>query len=229
MNAFRAVTVLLMSLLAGCAVSGEAAERGYTLVYLKSGRSGPLPADQQREVFAGHFSNMERLARAGHLLLAGPFGRQRSEPELRGIFVLDTADRDEATTMAETDPGFRAGVFALEYHDFATAAPLRRLNEWDLAEVDAARASGRQPKPGENGRSFVLLVAEDGQRARQALEGRDTALLIGGLDGDGVLAVLDAEDISGAETLLADVRDRLGPHRFEEWFGTRNLERLPRL
>ena len=70
------------------------AEHGYTLVLLKTGpMSGQLPKEENDKLFAGHFSNMERMARAGQLVVAGPFGEKRHDPSLRGLFVLDTATR----------------------------------------------------------------------------------------------------------------------------------------
>ncbi len=97
-----------------------------TLVVLKTGpRTEPLSTTERASVFGGHFANMERLARAGDLLLAGPYGAERADPTRRGIFVLDTADLGHAHALAETDPGFKAGVFRFDYHALSTAAALR--------------------------------------------------------------------------------------------------------
>ncbi|MGE3171500.1 MAG: YciI family protein [Planctomycetota bacterium] len=227
MNRRRSLLVLGFAVVGACAGGPRpAAVPTYSLVYLRTGAATGLPAERQREVFRGHFQNMERMAREGDLLVAGPFGRQRSDPALRGIFVLDTDDRAAATALAETDPGFQAGVFALEYHALATDAPLREFLAAEIAELDAATARGETPAPGANGRAYVLLIADDGDRALAALEGNDAALLRGRLDGTGAFVVLDAADRAAAEQALAPVRDRLGPHRLEEWFASRGLERL---
>jgi uncharacterized protein YciI len=220
-----------LSVLVAChSASGRAAgERDYALVYLVTGPATNLPAEQQREVFQGHFANMERLAREGALLVAGPFGQRRSDPALRGLFVLDAADRQSARVLAETDPGFQAGVFALDYHTLSTAAPLRAFLDLELGELDAARAAGRPPAPGANGRGFVLLIGSDGERICTVLRDHPAVLLCGRLDGTGAFAVLDAVDLAAAGQALGDVRARLGEHHLEEWFASRNLERLPRL
>src|SRR5262245_16713240 len=58
----------------------DAGERGYTLVHLLTGpKSGQLPKEENDRVFAGHFSNMQRLADAKELLVAGPYGDQRHD------------------------------------------------------------------------------------------------------------------------------------------------------
>ncbi len=213
----------------GSAPPAAAGARDYSLVYLKTGPRTGLGADEQAKVFAGHFGNMERLAREGRLVLAGPFGAERSDPALRGLFVLDVADRAAAQALAESDPGVQAGVFALEYHGLSTDAPLRRFLERDLAETDAVKASGRTPKPGENGRGFVLLIAEDGAAAEAALRGHPAVLLFGRLDGAQAFAILDAAKRDAGAAAIAGVAERLGAHRLEEWFASKNVALLPKL
>ncbi|HUH30994.1 MAG TPA: hypothetical protein VLZ55_06480, partial [Rhodanobacter sp.] len=48
--------------------------RSYVLMILRTGPK-PMPKGKARDaMFAGHFANIERLAKAGKLVLAGPFG-----------------------------------------------------------------------------------------------------------------------------------------------------------
>src|SRR5688572_11146031 len=78
--------------------------RDYTLVLIRTGpRSGQLTAEENQRAFQGHFDNMQRMAEAGQLVLAGPYGERRSAPDLRGIFVLGTKTRTEAEAWAGTD------------------------------------------------------------------------------------------------------------------------------
>src|SRR6187402_815215 len=80
---------------ATAAAAPEATLPRYTLVWIRTGpKSGTLSEEENRALFAGHFANMERLAKERKLLLAGPFGKQRHASDLRGLFVLDTTDRD---------------------------------------------------------------------------------------------------------------------------------------
>jgi uncharacterized protein YciI len=203
--------------------------RDYTLVWLKSGPKQQLSADEQRTVFAGHFANMERLAREGHLLLAGPFGKERGDTSLRGIFVLDTDSAEMARAWAESDPGFQAGVFRMEYAPLRTDAPLRALLRVEIEQQDAIKATGRTPAPGENGRGFALLFGDEGEAVERELSGHPAVLLVGRLGGEKGFAVVDAADGKAAAAALGAALVRIGPHRLEPWFASRNLERLPQL
>jgi uncharacterized protein YciI len=208
---------------AACRSTGAAtAERSYSLVYLKTGSRSDLSQEERDKVFAGHFANMTRLAREGHLLLAGPFRKGASDPSLRGIFVFDASDKAHAQKLAETDPGVQAGMFAFECHDFATAMPLSSVVEAQLAEQDAAERAGKTLPPGTNCRDYVLLIA-DGARARGVLEGRRGVLLLARYDGAQAFAVLDAADVDAARALLGPALGELGACRFEPWFATNHL------
>lgn len=199
-----------------------------TLVILKTGpRSEPLSAAERASVFGGHFANMERLARTGDLLLAGPYGSKRADPTCRGVFVLDTGDPARAQALAETDPGFVAGVFRFDYHALSTAAPLRAQRAADIAALDAIVASGRTPPPGEGGRGYVWLTCTDGEAAARALADRPWVLLFARLDRDAAFMLLDATDAAAATALLAPVASALGEHEIDEWFGSGLLVDLP--
>lgn len=226
----RVLVPSLLALFAACGTAPEpdrAVDR--TLVLLKTGPRTDLDAEAQQEVFAGHFANMERLAREGHLLLAGPYGRKRSDPRLRGVFVFATGDRAEAERLAATDPGVQAGVFVAELHALRTAAPLEAMIAAEFAAQDARKAAGETPKPGDGGRSFVLLVADDGAAALAALAGNPAVLLSSRLDGQGAWIVLDAVDQAAAEALLAPIQAQLGPYHLDEWFATKLVAELPRM
>lgn len=189
----------------------------------------PLTKEAQAEVFAGHFANMERLAKEGRLLVAGPFGKQRTDPALRGIFVLATADRSEAKALAETDPGFQAGVFAFEFHDLRTAAPLREFLRDELAAQQEIEKSGRKPAPGESVRPFVLLRAANGAAAQQALGALPGVAMVAALDGSRAFAVLVADGLDAARSMLVPVAAGLGDVQLDEWYASRRLADLPAL
>ena len=196
----------------------------YTLVRLETGpRTEPLTAAERAQVFGGHFANMLRLQRDGALVLAGPYGARKSEPTWRGLFVLDTADRERARQLAETDPGFAAGVFRFTYATIATAAPLRAIAAADLAAYDAAVAAGRTPPPGDGCRTYVWLTAERGGDAMSVLRGDPAALLLARLDGERALVLLDANGLDAARALVGPLADRIGPFTLDEWFATARL------
>lgn len=229
------LSVLGLFCLAACgstAASGapraDAEPLQLTLVLLKTGpRTEPLSEAERGQVFGGHFGNMQRLARERQLLVAGPYGKQRSDPLLRGLFVLDTADRERARRLAETDPGFQAGVFALAYHDLSTTAPLRAVLAADQADLDAAQREGRTLAPGDGCRNYVLLTVEDGAAAERALTGHPAVLLTARLDGTRALVLLDAQDRAAAQAIVEPLRRELGAIRLDEWFATGHLAERP--
>lgn len=202
-----------------------------TLVLLKTGpMSGKLSEADNAKAFAGHFENMSRLANARQLLSAGPYGEPRHDPLLRGLFVLATADRAQAELWASTDPATLAGVFTLEYHDLATEAPLlASLNRY-LAADEKRKAEGTPEKPGEQMRSYILLTADDGVRAEQALAPLNRpaggVFLLGRLDGTRVFAILDADTVDAAKTRFAAPLANIGAHTFDLWYASKEIATL---
>lgn len=225
--------LLLFSLLpmsgcqSGATIGEQPAPLDCTLVLIKTGpRLEPLTKEESDKVFAGHFSNMERLAHEGHLLVAGPYGKEKTDATLRGLFVLDTGNRQEAIRLAETDPGFQAGVFSLEYHDLATGAPLRECLASVLAQADAAKREGRPQAPGDGIRGYVLLKASAGEAAQVALRSLPGVLILGSLDQQSAWAVLDAADVPAARQLLAPVTTDLGECTLDAWYATGELAKM---
>jgi len=224
------LSLFLLTLLSACRFGSSAPEaRGYTLVYLKTGSKTELSPEEQKTIFAGHFANMMRLAKEKKLLLAGPFGQPKHDANLRGLFVLDTQDPAEARAWAETDPGFQAQVFVLEYHPLATNAALHALLEQELARMAAEEAAGEQPPPGANVRPYVLLTASQGAEMERELAGQTFTLLRGRLEGGLGWAILDAPKPDAALELIGASRERMGTVMFDSWFATKGLEQLPTL
>ena len=226
---------LLLMVLGACTASpasGRALE-SHTLVYLRTGPRTGLTKEQQQAVFAGHMANMQRLAREGKLLLAGPYGRSRSDPALRGIFVMATADAGEARSWAETDPGFAEGVFALDYAGIETDYPLRAMVDADLAAEDARARSGHKAQPGEFGRGYVMLTAADGAAAEAAWRQHPQVLFFARLAEGKAISIVDAEDAAGMARIDGLDTAGVGALQVDEWFATRTLvdhapNRVPR-
>jgi uncharacterized protein YciI len=204
-------------------------EHGYSLVYLKTGAKTHLGDDEKKTIFEAHFANMQRMASEHQLVLAGPFGKEKHDPALRGLFLLATDDPTQAKAWAETDPGFQAGVFVLEYHPLQTHAALHALLEQELARNAQEAAAGKHPEPGEFGRNYVLLTAQKGVEMQHELAGRPFALLHGRIDGGRGWAVLDAQDPAAALELIGASREHMGAIELDAWFATRGLEQLPTL
>ena len=220
--------VLSLLLATGCASVSSPPQLDGTLVLIRTGATPPqLDKAARQAMFQGHFANMGKLARQGQLVLAGPYGKQKSAPDLRGIFVLDTADPAQAKTWAESDPGFQQGEFRFEYHRFCTGAALRAQVAADLAREDEIARSGRQPAPGEGGRGYVWLHHADFTAVERVLGAQPWVLLLARLDDGAAMVLLDAVDAAAATAKLAPLAGELGDHRLDEWFGSGLLTGLP--
>lgn len=100
--------------------------RRYVVVVLKTGPTRVPDGEQRKAMFAGHFANMERLAKAGKLALAGPFDGGGG---WRGLFVLAVDTVEEARALAETDPVIVNGEMVAEYHPWYGSAAVMMIPE----------------------------------------------------------------------------------------------------
>ena len=83
-----------------------------TLALLVRPPTAPELSDEERKtVQAGHMANIEAMAEAGELVIAGPFVEDTS---LRGIFVFRTTDRAKIDTLVANDPAVKRGRLKLE-------------------------------------------------------------------------------------------------------------------
>jgi hypothetical protein len=100
--------------------------RKYVLVVLKTGPH-KIPAGPEREaMFNGHFANMNRLADAGVLAVAGPLD---GVDGWRGLFVLAVGSIEEARGHVATDPVIVKGEMVAEYHTYYGSAALMLVNQ----------------------------------------------------------------------------------------------------
>ncbi len=100
--------------------------RSYVLVILKTGPN-PVPKGPERdEMFKGHFANMNRLADAGILAVAGPLD---GVDGWRGLFILAVGTIEEAQQHVATDPVIIKGEMVAEYHKHYGSAALMLVNE----------------------------------------------------------------------------------------------------
>jgi uncharacterized protein YciI len=105
-------------------------ERGmhhYVLVILKTGPMRVPDGEARKAMFAGHFANMERLSKAGKLVLAGPF--EKDAAGWRGLFVFAVDSVEEATRLVATDPVIVNGEMVAEYHPWYGSAATMMIPE----------------------------------------------------------------------------------------------------
>jgi uncharacterized protein YciI len=76
----------------------------------------PGETEENKQLQAAHMANINRLAEAGKLVLAGPF---KDGGDRRGVFIFKADTLAEAQALADTDPAVRAGRLRLELHRWA--------------------------------------------------------------------------------------------------------------
>jgi uncharacterized protein YciI len=91
--------------------SGEM--KRYWLVLLKSGNNRSQDSASAAKIQAAHMANINRLAKEGKLIMAGPIG---AETDLRGIFIMDAKDSTEIAALVNTDTAVITGRLKMEYY-----------------------------------------------------------------------------------------------------------------
>jgi uncharacterized protein len=88
----------------------ERGMRMYVLCILKTGpKDAEVTGDARKEIFAGHFANIGKLAEEGKLAVAGPFGK--NDKAYRGLYIFNVTTIEEAEKLVMLDPAVKAGVF----------------------------------------------------------------------------------------------------------------------
>ncbi len=91
----------------------------YYLVLLKANPDKEqLDSTQVAEIQKAHLENIDRLAAKGKIAMAGPMGE---DGNLRGIFVMDCINLEEAVTLCETDPAIKKKRLLYEVHSWWAA------------------------------------------------------------------------------------------------------------
>jgi len=99
----------------------------YVMVILITGKAVIKEKAVKDSLFAGHMSNINRLAKEGRLVVAGPFGK--NDINYRGVFVFNTASVEDTRALVDTDPAVKAGVFDAIYIPWYCSAALMEVND----------------------------------------------------------------------------------------------------
>lgn len=102
--------------------------KSYVMVVLNTGPNDAVVTDkkEREELFAGHFSNMDRLAEEGKLVFAGPFIDGKPK---RGLYIFAVKSIEEAEALVKTDPTVQAGIFKYEMTKLYGSAALMQVTE----------------------------------------------------------------------------------------------------
>lgn len=85
----------------------------YWLVQLLRGTNRTHADSTAKRIQAEHIANIERLAKDGFIVMAGPMGYDK---DWRGIFVMDAKDSATVAALVKTDPAISSGRLRFEIH-----------------------------------------------------------------------------------------------------------------
>jgi uncharacterized protein YciI/uncharacterized damage-inducible protein DinB len=85
----------------------------YQFAMLKKGpKWTPESTPETQQIQAGHMGNIQKMARLGKLMAAGPMA---DNGDLRGLFIFKAASIEEAKTLAAEDPAIKSGRLVIEF------------------------------------------------------------------------------------------------------------------
>lgn len=93
----------------------------YVFCLLKSGTNTTASKEETKKLFEGHMANINKLAKEGKLVVAGPF--MKNDRNYRGIYIFNVETIEEAKALVATDPAINANLLEAELTPwYATAA-----------------------------------------------------------------------------------------------------------
>jgi uncharacterized protein YciI len=169
---------IFLSLILFCVLSKSEAQ--FTFVFLnKKTDAEKLSEEQSKTIMAGHFANMERLAKEKKLVAAGPFEGGG------GIFILNTNNIDTAKFWISPDPGIKANRWDIELLPYtprvgnvcAVSAPYTMITYWFIRFfIDNTKPGSKKSLKQHN--HFVKKLAGQPDVITEGTFGNDGGILI---------------------------------------------------
>lgn len=122
----QTVKVAYDSLLAKKLGADDYGMKHYVMALLKKGPNRSQDSTTAANIQAGHMKNIERMAKEGKLVVAGPF---EDDWDVRGIYIFNVSTVEEAQKLTATDPAIIAGRLVMELHPFYCSAALMQVND----------------------------------------------------------------------------------------------------
>ncbi|HET8580664.1 MAG TPA: YciI family protein [Nitrospiraceae bacterium] len=90
-----------------------ASGKEYCLRIYKAGPCRNQPNDEVEQIQAAHLRYLFQLRAEGKLVINGPV---LDDPELKGISIFDTTDKEEVKRLSDGDPAVKAGRLVYEIY-----------------------------------------------------------------------------------------------------------------
>lgn len=114
------------SILAKKLSADEYGMKMYVFVMLKTGANTSTDKVAKDKAFAGHMKNIQKMADAGKLVVAGPFEKGGNN---RGLFILNVATFEEAKSLLEEDAAVKEKYLEPEFTLWYGSASLMETPE----------------------------------------------------------------------------------------------------
>lgn len=114
------------SVLAQSLGADEYGMKVYVMAFLMRGDNPPKDETHSMELQRAHMNNINRLAEEGKLVVAGPFFGNDS---LRGIYLFDVQEVEEARRLTQTDPAIQYGSLKMVLKKWYGSAALMQVND----------------------------------------------------------------------------------------------------
>ncbi|TDW48677.1 uncharacterized protein YciI [Flavobacterium sp. 270] len=95
----------------------------YVFCLLKSGTNTTASKEETQKLFEGHMANINKLAKEGKLVVAGPF--MKNDRSYRGIYIFNVETIAEAEALVATDPAIKAKLLEAELTPWYSSAALQ--------------------------------------------------------------------------------------------------------
>jgi len=99
----------------------------YVFCLLKSGNNTTASKEETKKLFEGHMVNINKLAKEGKLVVAGPF--MKNDRNYRGIYIFNVETIEEAKALVATDPAIKANLLEAELTPWYCTAALQEITK----------------------------------------------------------------------------------------------------
>ncbi len=96
--------------------------RYYVLAILKTGPNKTDDKEKLNALFKGHMDNIDKMAKGGRLVVAGPM--RKNANEYRGIFILNVKTIADAEKLLRDDPVIRERIMTADFYEWYGSAAL---------------------------------------------------------------------------------------------------------
>ncbi|MBA2330566.1 MAG: hypothetical protein H0V91_13220 [Flavisolibacter sp.] len=96
--------------------------KSYILIILKTGSNIIEDKAVTDSLFRGHMATINKLAKEGKLVVAGPL--QKNDKTYKGIYILNVKTIEEANELLLTDPAIKAKILDTEIFQWYGSAAL---------------------------------------------------------------------------------------------------------